>query len=211
MYFKVVYFAAIFIPLFLSCTPDNKLPVLGEKTVVQRMVDGKPVYDSIDHTIMPFKFHNQDGEEITESLVNGKVYIADFFFTSCPTICPKVKANMRKVYTQYKHREDFVILSHTIDTKHDTIERLAWYAKKLNVGTPCWHFLTGKYNDMTKMALSYLLSAMESPDAPGGFDHSGAIALMDRKRRIRGFYDGTDPKKVEDLIRDIAILLREKE
>jgi protein SCO1/2 len=197
--------------LSVACTPDKKLPIAGEKTVVQRMVDGKPVYDTLDHQVPDFKFYNQEGTEVTEALVAGKVYVADFFFTSCPTICPRVKANMKKIYDKYKHKKDFLMLSHSIDTKHDTIARLAWYAQKMNVGTPCWHFLTGKYKDMTKMALGYLLSAMEDKDAPGGFDHSGAIALIDRNRHIRGFYDGNDPEKVEELIKDIAILLREKE
>ncbi len=183
---------------------------MGEKSVVQRMENGVPLYDTFDYKVPPFKYLNQEGIEITEKDVEGKVYVADFFFTSCPTICPRVKANMKKIYEAHKHRPDFMMLSYTIDAKYDTVGRLAWYAQKLQVGIPTWHFLTGEYKDLTKTALGYLLSALEDKDAPGGFDHSGAIALIDRQQRIRGFYDGTDPKKVEELILDIAILMREK-
>lgn len=208
----IKYFAGIFIfSLMLSCGGKlQKLPIMGQKTVVQKMVDGKAVYDSLNHKIPPFKLYNQKGEEISEKTVSGKIYLADFFFTSCPTICPRVKNNMMKVYEEYKDREDFLILSHSIDVKHDTIERLAWYAEKMHIDANTWHLLTGKKKDIYKLALAYLQTALENDDAPGGFDHSGYVNLIDRNGHIRGMYNGTDPKAMDELIRDIVILYQEQ-
>ncbi|WCL80588.1 SCO family protein [Saprospira sp. CCB-QB6] len=193
-----------------SSNPQKILPVLGQPEVTEKVVDGKTVYDSTEHKISDFSLYNQEGENITQATVEGKVYVADFFFTSCPTICPKVKANLKKVYKEYKDRDDFLLLSHSIDVKHDTIGRLAWYADKFNIDAKSWHLLTGKHADIYKLSPQYLIAALVDEGAPGGFDHSGAVALVDRHRRIRGMYDGTDPEKMEDLIKDIAILLAEK-
>jgi protein SCO1/2 len=209
-YIQIIAASIIFASILSCGGKSKKLPVMGQKTVVQRMEDGKAVYDSLDHKIPPFKFYNQEGKEITNETVAGKIYLADFFFTSCPTICPRVKANMMKVYDKYKDREDFLILSHSIDVKHDTIERLAWYANKMHIDVSTWHLLTGKKKEIYKIALAYLQTALESDDAPGGFDHSGYVNLIDREGRIRGMYDGTDPEKMDELIRDIAILYREQ-
>ena len=195
----------------VACNKNSKiLPIMGERTLIEKTVNGKKVIDTAFHTVGNFKFQNQEGKEITDKTVEGKVYVADFFFTACPSICPKVKSEMIRVYSKYRKNNDFLMLSYSIDPKRDTVGRLAWYANKLNIKQGNWHLLTGKYEKMTSMAAQYLLSAQEDPGAPGGFDHSGSIALIDRKRRIRGFYDGTDPKKVDLLIKDIAILLKEK-
>ena len=203
--------ASILAVLFLSCSEKTKiLPIMGERTLVEKTVDEKKIIDTAFHKIGNFNFKNQAGKDITEKSVEGKVYIVDFFFTACPSICPKVKSQMLRVYNKYRKTDDFLILSYTIDPKRDTVGRLAWYANKMNIQAGNWHFLTGKYEKLTQMAAEYLLSAQEDPGAPGGFDHSGHIALIDRKRQIRGFYDGTDPEKVDLLIEDIAILLKEK-
>jgi protein SCO1/2 len=206
---KYLFFICAVIALVACGTETKKLPILGEKQLVEKKVDGKKVIDTVNHRVGRFSFHNQEGKEINEKTVAGKVYVADFFFTSCPSICPTVKAQMKRIHAKYKSNKDFLMLSYTIDPKRDTVERLEWYAKKLNIEPGNWHFLTGKYKDLTKMAAEYLLSAQEDPNSPGGFDHSGYIALIDRQRQIRGFYDGTDPKKVDELIRDIAILMKE--
>jgi protein SCO1/2 len=199
---------------FYACNSEQKvLPILGEKKLIEKTVDGKKVIDTVNHRIGSFSFKNQLGNIINEKTVDGKVYVADFFFTSCPTICPAVKAQMKKIYDKYKNKKDFLILSYSIDPKRDTIGRLAWYAKKLNVDLAGnWHFLTGKESDVHKLAQKeYISHAEENPEEPGGFGHSVYILLVDRNRQIRGAYDGTDPKKVEELMRDIPILLNEKE
>ena len=197
--------------LLASCgSKGSGLPVIGFKTLVERQVDGKTVVDSLDHTIPNFTLVDQDSTLITEKTVEGKIYLADFFFTSCPTICPKVKKNMKKIYNEYKDRSDFLILSHSIDTKYDTVGRLAWYADKFNIESSTWHLLTGDKTAIYNLAKEYYIAAVESDEAAGGYDHSGLVALVDRQRRIRGLYDGTDPEKMKELKRDVALLL-EKE
>ncbi len=208
---KYILFVGTILTL-LSCNGNSgkKLPILGERQLVEKTVDGKKMIDTIFHKVGNFSYLDQEGKNITEKNVDKKVYVADFFFTSCPTICPTVKAQMKRVHSKYKKKEDFMMLSYTIDPKRDTVGRLAWYANKLNINPGNWHLLTGNYKSLTKTAAEYLLSAQEDPNSPGGFDHSGYIALIDRNRHIRGFYDGTDPKKVDQLIKDIAVLLNEK-
>lgn len=196
----------------MACKSDKAsgLPVIGFDHLVEREVDGKTVVDTFEHTIPDFTFVNQKGKPVTEETVKGKVYLADMFFTSCPTICPRVKKNMKTVYQAFKDRDDFLILSHSIDTKYDTVGRLAWYADKMNIDSEKWHLLTGEKKAIYDIAQEYYIAALEAPDAPGGYDHSGLVALVDRKRRIRGLYDGTDPEKMEELARDLQLLL-EKE
>lgn len=200
-----------FIVLYFLTPEEKKLPIIGFDKLVERQVNGQTVVDTLEHTIPDFTFVNQDSTIVTEATVEGKVYLADMFFTSCPTICPKVKKNMKMVYEQFKTNPDFAVLSHSIDTKYDTVGRLAWYAKKLDIDSKNWHLLTGDKDAIFNIAKEYYIAALVAEDAPGGFDHSGAVALVDRKRRIRGLYDGTDPKKMEELAEDLAYLLNKRE
>lgn len=208
---KPIFLAVLITFTLTSCVQENEnasgLPVLGVTLPVEKEVNGKMVVDSIEHTIPPFSFVDQDSSIITEKTIEGKVYLADFFFTSCFTICPKVKKNMKKAYEAFKGRPDFAILSHSIDTRHDTVGRLAWYANKFDINSDTWHLLTGDKEAIYKIAYDYYVTALEAPDAPGGFDHSGAVVLVDKKRRIRGMYDGTDPERMDQLVKDIQLLL----
>lgn len=210
---RFVLFSFMFFSFYACNSEKKELPVLGEKKLIEKTVDGKKVIDTVNHRIGNFSFKNQLGNIINEKTVDDKVYVADFFFTSCPTICPAVKAQMKKIYDKFKNKKDFLMLSYSIDPKRDTIGRLAWYAKKLNVDLAGnWHFLTGKESDVYRLAQKeYISHAEENPEEPGGFGHSVYILLVDRKRQIRGAYDGTDPKKVAQLLQDISILLNEKE
>lgn len=201
-----------FAVLWIGCQTDaDRLPYLGEKKVVERVENGQTVVDSVPHTISDFAFTNQQGQLVSQKDVEGKVYVADFFFTSCPTICPRVKKQMKRVYEQYKDEPNFVMISHTIDTKFDTVARLAWYGEKLGIAAPKWHLVTGEKDSLYRIAYDYLLTALEDKSAPGGFDHSGAIALIDKKRRIRGLYDGLDSARVTQMMVDIKTLLREED
>lgn len=204
-----VGFAALY--FMMPAGQEKDLPIIGFDKLVEREVDGQIVVDTLDHSIPDFTFINQDSTIVTEKTVAGKVYLADIFFTSCPTICPRVKKNVKVVYDQFKDHPDFAILSHSMDTKYDTVGRLAWYADKLNIDSDHWHLLTGDKEAIFSIAQEYYIAALESEDAPGGFDHSGAIALVDRKRRIRGLYDGTDPEKMKALAEDLAYLLKKGE
>lgn len=195
----------------LSCSSKNEtLPVLGRKEIKNVEFDGGIVADTLYHTIRDFRFTNQDGEVVTHDTFKDKIYIADFFFTTCPTICPIMKTQMLRVYEKYKDSPDVLILSHTIDPKHDNVEVLHEFAERLEVSSDTWHFVTGPQDEIFDIGQnSYMVTAVEDPDEPGGLLHSGAFLIIDKERRIRGIYDGTKPEKVDELLDDIDILLRE--
>jgi protein SCO1/2 len=197
--------------LVLGCSSKNeKLPILGRKEIKNVEFDGKIKADTIYHTIPDFSFTNQDGKEVTQETFRNKIYIADFFFTTCPTICPIMKTQMLRVYEKYKDNEEVMILSHTIDPKHDSVEVLHEFADRLGVSSDTWHFVTGEQDAIYDIGQnSYMVTSREDPDEPGGFLHSGAFLIIDKERRIRGIYDGTKPDKVDLLMEDIDKLLRE--
>jgi len=183
---------------------SETLPILGERDIVNG--------DTIYHTIPDFSFVNQDSQVVTNETFQNKIYVADFFFISCPTICPKVSKSMLRIHDRFKDEERLSLLAHTIDTKHDTIPRLKKYAEGLGVaGTGKWHFVTGEKKEIYDIADDYFSIAIETPDIPesGGFDHSGRIILVDENRHVRSFCDGTDPESVDRLIQDIELLLAE--
>lgn len=128
---------------------------------------------------------------------------------SCPSICPKVKKQMLRIYDRYENQDIVKLVSHTIDPKRDTPDRLKQYANNLNVDSNKWLFLTGDQDEILDIADAYFVTAMEDDNAPGGFDHSGKILLVDTKGHIRAFADGTDPKSVDDFFDDIDRLLYE--
>ena len=121
----------------------DKLPILGQREAVTKQVDGKTVTDSVYHTIPDFAFVSQYGDTVTAKTLAGKVYVADFFFTSCPTICPKMKTQLKRVYEQFGKDNRVVLLSHTIDPSHDTVPVLKAFADQLGVTDRNWLFVTG--------------------------------------------------------------------
>ena len=193
-----------------SCNLSPQLPLYGPKTAVEVVVDGKKTIDSIDYSIPNFQFTDQDGHLVDSNTVHNKIYVADFFFTSCPSICPKMMKEMDAVYEKYKNNKDVVILSYSIDPVRDSVPRLKNYEKKIGFESAKWHLLTGNKDSIYRLADSYLVSAAEDPDAPGGHIHSGNFILIDKHRRIRGYYDGTKDDKVEKLMNDMDVLLKEK-
>lgn len=197
--------------LLAACNNNNQLPVYGIKKPVTQVIGGKPVIDSIDYTIPPFTFYDQDSAVVDSHTVNGKVYVADFFFTSCPSICPKMKKEMLRIYDKYQTDNNVVLISYSIDPGRDSVARLKSYAQKLGIdNTAKWHMLTGNKDSIYSLADAYLVSAAEDPDAPGGHIHSGNFVLIDKHSRIRGYYDGTDTKKVDKLLTDMDNLLKEE-
>ena len=188
-----------------SCSESNKsLPFLGQSEINAKG-------DSVKHFIADFKFINQDGDSISQDFFKDKIYIADFFFTSCPTICPVMKTQMLRIFEKFKDQPNFLILSHTIDPKHDSVAVLKKYKEKLGVNSSQWQFVTGDKDRIYEIALkSYLVSALEDKEAveDGGFVHSGAFVLVDKNKNIRGIYDGTKEKEVDKLINDIELLFK---
>lgn len=200
-----------------ACSPqetesNKELPILGNWHVDEVEKEGKTVQDTVYHKIADFSFTNQEGQEISNSSTTGKVYVADFFFTTCPTICPIMKTQMLRVYEKFQNEPEFLILSHTLDPEHDTQELLKDFAEKIGVeNDQTWHFLTGDQEKIFEIGqTSYLTTAMEDKLEPGGILHSGAFVLIDQQGRIRGVYDGTKEEQVDRLMNDIPKLLSNK-
>lgn len=188
---------------------NYELPILGRQEIVEKEINGKMVKDTVYHTIAPFQFVDQDSAIITNATFHNQVYVADFFFTSCPTICPIMKQQMLRVYEAYENDPEVAIISHTIDPQHDTVAVLNDFAERLGVSSSKWHFVTGPQDDIYEIGeKSYMVVANEDENAPGGYIHSGAFLLVDKKGRIRGVYDGTVPEQVDVLIKDIQRLTK---
>lgn len=198
----LLIWAAACKPAGENTASNLELPILGERYVDENQ-------DTVYHTIAQFSFVNQVGDTISKADVAGKVYVADFFFTTCPTICPVMKKEMLRVHEKFKGNPDFKILSHSIDPTHDTQEVLKDYAEKLGItDASTWNFLTGDQEKIFEMGqTSYLTTAMADQMEPGGFLHSGAFLLIDQQGRIRGVYDGTKSDQVDRLINDIPKIL----
>lgn len=182
------------------------LPIYGQRQAVTKMVDGKQVTDTVYQSIPPFKLVNQYGDSVGSKNLQRDIYVADFFFTSCPSICPTMQRNMLNVYNAYKDTADVKIISFTIDPKHDTVPVLKKYADKLGVSGNCWWFLLGDKDTVYQLANNYLVGVSEDKTAPGGYMHQGYFVLIDKQQHVRGSYDGTDPKQVQQLIDDIKVL-----
>ena len=189
--------------LFMN-SQENKgpLPILG----IPKIENG----DTILHTIPDFTFINQDSQKVTNATFADKAYVVDFFFTSCPTICPEVTGQMLRIHDHFKNDDRLLLLAHSIDTRYDSVPVLKDYADKLEVTSDKWHFVTGDHDAIYEIADDYFSIALENPDAPGGYDHSGRIILIDKDRHLRAFCEGTDPKDVTDFIKDIEKLLAEE-
>jgi protein SCO1 len=183
---------------------ESPLPVFGEREVVGS--------DTIYHTIADFSFLDQDSSVVTNETYKDKIYVADFFFTSCRTICPIMKTQMLRVYDSVQNDTDILLLSHTIDPEFDTVGLLRDFAARLGVKSNKWHFVTGDKEAIYKIAqTSYFSTALEDKTEPDGFIHSGAFLLIDKERRIRGKYDGTKEDDVNRLLADIQRLKNEYE
>ena len=177
------------------------LPILGLPDIVNG--------DTLQHKIPPFEFLDQDSSQVDNSTLQPFLYIADFFFMSCPSICPKVKKQMLRIYDRYEDNDKIKLVSFTIDPKRDTPARLKLYANNLNVTSSKWKFLHGDKDATFELADDFFVSAYPDPDAPGGFDHSGKLLLVDTNGHIRAFAEGTDPEDVTEFFKDIDLLIEE--
>ena len=207
------YFLVIAIAYISGCSAKSepeKLPILGKREVIEKEVNGELVPDTVYHTIPDFAFVDQDSNWVTPETFKDKVYVADFFFTTCPTICPIMKTQMMRLYDHFYDNDEVVLLSHSIDPVYDSVKVLKDFAQRLGVETHKWHFITGKKEEIYGIGEnSYMVTAQEDEGAPGGYVHSGAFILVDKAKRIRGFYDGTVKEDVDQLIHDIDLLLTE--
>jgi protein SCO1/2 len=196
----------------LMACGENKLPIYGDRKVEMKMIDGKQVADTIYQSVPDFEFTNQDGNFVNQDIVKDKIYVADFFFVTCPTICPRMKKNLLKVYETFKDNPEIMLMSHTIDPEHDSVSVLHDFASRLGADSKQWQFLTGNREKIYELAEhGYYATAIADSLEPGGYVHSGGLILVDKKRRVRGIYDGTVESATSQLILDITTLLHEKE
>jgi len=208
----IVKFSILFLSLLVfSCTEQsiktNKLllPIIGEKKLAG--VEGT---DTIYHTIQPFSFINQFNDTVTEKTIANKIYVTDFFFATCQSICPKMSSQLVHVQNAFKNDKDVLLLSHTVNPANDTVEVLNGYAQTYGAIKNKWHLLTGNKKAIYDMArYSYLVNALQEDGSAEGFLHSELFILIDKQKRIRGFYDGTDSVAVVKLISDIKLLKQE--
>lgn len=174
-----------------------------------------PVLGNEGHKVDTFSFYNQDGKLITQQDVNGKVYVVEYFFTTCKGICPKMNDAMSRVYQVFRGNPEFMILSHTVDPQNDTVGAMKAYADRFNADAKQWMFLTGTKQRLYDMAYeSYMISAIDSTKPTNieeAFIHDNHFVLVDKNGRVRGrFYDGLEPASVDTMITDIHVLLAEK-
>jgi protein SCO1/2 len=173
--------------------------------------DKLPVVGNPGHVVGDFSFTDQTGKTFTAQDMNGKVSVVEFFYTTCPDLCPRMNANMDKVYEKFKHAPHFEILSYTVNPGHDTPPVLAKYAEQYGADPSVWKFLTGPASKTYSLAEhDYLIGSVDSAHVSGLFVHSQWWALVDQQRRIRGFYDGTSLDDIRKLEHDIYVLLKER-
>ncbi len=210
MKYKIITLVLL-ICVLIACG-KKKLPILGERAVDVKIVNGQEVFDTIYQTVPDFSLTNQDGKIIDQNTIKGKIYVADFFFVTCPTICPRMKKNLLTVYEAYKGNPNILFLSHTIDPEHDSVAVLKDFAERLGADSKQWHFLTGNRDSIYELAThGYYATALPDSTEPGGYVHSGGLILIDKNRRVRGIYDGTSEKDTKTLMEDMELLLNEKE
>ncbi len=185
-----------------SIEQDVPLPIYGQKEFVKG-VDTDTVY----HTIPDFSFINQNGDTITKAKFEGKPYVSYFFFSSCPSVCPKMTNNMKYFQEQTKDLE-IRIIAHTVDPERDTVAKLKVFAEEYDIDDANFDMVTGIQKDIYELGvLGYMVPNQEDALAPGGFLHSEKIMLIDSKSRVRGFYSGTNKDEIDQLIADIKKLI----
>ena len=202
--------------LLLTLKKNNVAPkVFNPNDVDASLVDSSLLGVGLGHTIQDFSFFNQYGETVNQNTVKNKVYVVDYFFTTCASICPIMTSQMKRVQAAYLNEKDLLILSHTVWPEVDTIKQLSAYAQEKGVVKNKWHLLTGDKEQLYALARKsyFVLKPAEAEDVGDGnsdFIHTNNFVLIDQKRRIRGYYDGTDSLEVSKLISDIAVVLEEK-
>lgn len=209
---KKIHVAIVALLSLAACKPGTKktLPIYGNRQAVTKTVNGQQVTDTVYQTIPDFTFVNQYGDSTGSKNLKNKIYVADFFFTSCPSICPIMERNMLNVYKAFKDSADIKIVSFTIDPRHDTVPVLKKYADKLGVTGNSWWFLLGNKDKVYDLAAKdYLVAVSQDSTVAGGYVHQGYFVLVDKLGRVRGSYDGTDIKQVNQLIDDIKTLKAE--
>ncbi|TRX00318.1 SCO family protein [Flavobacterium gawalongense] len=207
----LLVFSIITIYLFyVALKPSKSLPLFNPSDVNPELVDSTVQYISKYHTIADFSFVNQNGKTITQKDYEGKVYVADFFFTTCGSICPKMTTNLADVQKAIINNPKVMLLSHTVFPETDSVPVLKAYAVKNGVIDSKWNLVTGDKKEIYTMARkSYLAVKMGKPSELYDMVHTENFVLVDTQKRVRGFYDGTNKEDIKRLIEDINFLSNE--
>lgn len=201
-------FSIIIISLFyFALKPKKSLPIYNPSDVNPELVDTTVQFVRKNHTVSDFTFINQNGDTITQKNYEGKIYVADFFFTTCGSICPKMTTNLTEIQQAFKDNPKVMILSHTVFPEIDSVPVLKKYAEKNGIIDSKWNLVTGDKKTIYALARqSYLAVKLGNPDELYDMVHTENFVLVDDKRRIRGFYDGTNKEEMQRLIEDIQFL-----
>ncbi len=197
----------IVILFYNALKPEERLPIYQPNMVSATLVDSSMQYVRKYHSIADFKLINQNGDTITQNTYADKIYVADFFFTTCPSICPVMTANLAEVQDEFKDDNEVLLLSHSVTPEIDSVAQLKKYAREKGVIDQKWNLVTGDKKQIYELARKSYMAVMDDGDG-GAYDmiHTENFMLIDKERRIRGYYDGTNKEEVEKLIRDIEIL-----
>lgn len=196
--------------IYTLLKPEERLPVFQPDMVNAELVDTTVQHIRKYHTVADFKLINQNGDTITQDFYQDKIYVADFFFTTCLTICPIMTDHMVQIQEEIKEDPEILLLSHTVFPKNDSVPVLKKYAQEKGVIDAKWNLVTGDKKHIYELARkSYLASKSDGDGGPYDMIHTENFVLVDKQKRIRGFYDGTDPEAIEDLMDDIRILKAE--
>lgn len=214
--FVFLIVVAVLIAYYMNLNAKKPLPILNPIQLNSEMVDSSLHAVGIGHRIGSFSFLDQNGKQITEKNVKGCVFVAEYFFTTCGTICPKMNLQMQRVQSAFKGNKQVKILSFTVNPEVDTVEQMKKYAESHGAIKDQWYFLTGKKVDLYSLARKsfFVLKPAEAQnlgDANSDFIHTDNFVLVDKQMRIRGYYVGTSSTEVSQLIKDIEQLVEENE
>lgn len=211
-FFGIVLFilsAIIITIMYQALDPKKVLPVYQPTDVTTELVDSTVQHVKKYHTIADFSLTNQNGEQITQKDYEDKIYVADFFFTTCQTICPVMTDHMVKIQKELQQENDVLLLSHTVTPEIDSVPQLKKYALEKGVDDQKWNLVTGSKMEIYNLARKSYLAAKDLPYSEYDLIHTENFVLVDKKRRIRGFYDGTNPDEIARLLEDIKVLKAE--
>jgi protein SCO1/2 len=207
--FLAIWVAGMFI-VYPMLKKEERLRVYQPADLNKKLVDEDMQRQGRDHRIAPFKLVDQRGDTVTNATFEEKIYVADFFFTTCPSICPKMTANMGEVAAQYRDESRILFLSHTVMPRVDSVPVLAAYGAKYGADPDRWKLVTGPKEHIYELARrSYFAVTTEGDGGEADFIHTENFILVDNKSRIRGFYDGTSKEEMERLKKDVALLMNE--
>ncbi len=190
--------------------PKKTLRIYQPNDVTAELVDTTLQHVKKYHTIANFSLVNQNGDTITQKDYEGKIYVADFFFTTCTTICPIMTNHMAEIQEELKNDKEVLLLSHSVTPEIDTVAQLKRYALKKGVDDSKWNLVTGDKKQIYDLARKSYLAAKDVPYNKYDLVHTENFVLVDKQKRIRGFYDGTNPESIEQLLEDIEILKKEE-